>query len=277
MQRWHFISQGQGPDLLLLHGLGGSVFSWRHNLAPLAARFRTTALDLKGHGASCASIAEDFRLEDLVGDVKQFMDAAGIAQAVMAGNSLGGSLAVLLAHHHPDRVRALILLAPALFLRRLPVIVYPLKIPVMGWLLGALSGPWIIPPALRLNYADHRSITAAVVEGYSKPLRSLARRMTLTKLCRQLVVPPPSRVESILADLQVPVAIIWGEQDRILPARQLQRLRECLPRAQVHLLAGVGHNPQEEAPAAVNKIIIAFWGQLAKTDTWAGTPAKQRL
>lgn len=257
---WHSLSRGVGPDLLLLHGLGGSVFSWRHNLEPLAAHFRVTALDLKGHGDDPAGLHEDFSLPALVQDVVAFLDAAGITQTALAGNSLGGSLAVLLAHAHPHRVSSLVLLAPALFLPRLPWITLPLKLPGLGWLLGALlAGPWIISPALRLNYADPRLLTPDVVSGYSRPLRRLARRLTLTKLCRQLRLPPVSRLTAVLGDLKLPVLVIWGLEDRILPVAHASRLLRCLPQARLHLLPGVGHNPQEEAPDAVNKIIIAFF------------------
>jgi len=259
--RWHYLQAGEGPDLILLHGLGASVFSWRHNLEPLARIFRVTALDLKGCGESSASAEDNLSLEALVQDVLDFMDALEIKQAALAGNSLGGSVALLLAQRRPERVSALILLAPAVITNRLPWIVYPLKLPLIGWVGAMLLGPWIIPLALRLAYHDHRLITPEVIAGYGRPFRSLKKRLALRALCRSLNPWSPARVMALLASVRQPIAVIWGEEDRILPPQQAYWLQDHLPQSKLYLLLGVGHAPQEENPLQVNKIIIDFLQQ----------------
>ncbi|MFP3868176.1 MAG: alpha/beta fold hydrolase [Desulfobacteraceae bacterium] len=259
--RWHYRQAGQGPHLLLLHGLGASVFSWRHNLDTLARYFRVTALDLKGCGAAPAAMADEFNLEALVQDVLDFMEAMEIKRAALAGNSLGGSVALLLAQRRPEQFSALILLAPAVITNRLPWIIYPLKVPIIGCLAALLMGPWIVPLALRLAYHDHRLITPEVIAGYAQPLRSPKKRLILRALCRGLHPWSPARVMALLASVRQPTAIIWGEQDRILPPEQADWLLEHLPQAELYLLPGVGHAPQEEEPNRVNKIIIDFLHQ----------------
>ncbi len=150
--RWHFAEQGEGPPLLLLHGLGASSFSWRHNLSPLARHFRVLAPDLPPHGRSAAPADGDYTPEALSRAVMDFLDRRGISRTAVAGNSLGGALALLLARDYPERVSALVLLAPAAALTRLPWIFYPLRLPVLGHYAAGLLGPWIIPLALRLAY-----------------------------------------------------------------------------------------------------------------------------
>ncbi len=261
---WYFIDQGRGPNLLLLHGLGASGFSWRQNLGPLARHFRVLAPDLPPHGRSPAPVDGDYTVAGQVRAIMEFLDRRGIEQAALAGNSLGGGLALLLARDYPERFPALILLAPAAALTRVPLIFYPLRLPRLGQLAAACLGPWIIPAALRLIYHRRELITPEVISGYAAPFREFPRRLALGSLCRQLNPLPLDQVESLLQKLQKirqPVSLIWGEQDRILPVRQAYWIKERLPRAQLHILPQVGHAPQEEAPEEVNKIIIAFLGR----------------
>jgi pimeloyl-ACP methyl ester carboxylesterase len=256
--RWFFLDEGQGPDLLLLHGLGASSFSWRDNLAPLSRHFRVLAPDLPGHGSSPAPLTADYRPEALAQGVLEFMDRRGLAEVAVAGNSLGGGLALLLARDHPQRVTALILLAPAVALTRIPWIFYPLRLPGLGLLAAALMGPWIIPLALRLAYHRWDRITPQVVAGYAAPFRDLRRRLALRRLCRQARLQPLEEIEAWLKSVRQPTLIIWGQKDRILPVAQAHWLKARLPQAELVLLPQVGHAPQEEAPEEVNKIIIDF-------------------
>lgn len=258
-EAWHYEEQGQGPNLLLLHGLGASSFSWRDNLGALSRHFRVIAPDIPPHGRSPAPLDGDYRLEALTQGVLDFMDRRGFGQTVVAGNSLGGGLALLLAREDPDRIKALILLAPAAGLERMPWIFYPLRLPgVWGRMAAALLGPWFIPGAVWYMYRRRERITPEVVAGYARPYRELNRRLALGRLCQSLEIWPLERVEAMLQEIHQPTAIIWGEKDRILPPAQGFWLKARLPRARWHLLTGVGHAPQEEAPDEVNKIIIDF-------------------
>jgi len=258
-EAWFFIEQGHGPPLLLLHGLGASSFSWRDNLGPLSRHFRVIAPDIPPHGRSPAPLDGDYRLEALTQGVMDFMDRRGIGEAAVAGNSLGGGLALLLAQARPDRVKALALLGAAAALTRVPLIFYPLRLPgLLGMMAAALLGPWFIPGAIRYMYQRRDRITPEVVAGYAAPYREFQRRLALGRLCRSLEIWPLEKVEAMLKEIHQPCALIWGEKDRILPPAQGEWLKARLPQARWHLLAGVGHAPQEEAPDEVNKIIIDF-------------------
>jgi pimeloyl-ACP methyl ester carboxylesterase len=257
-REWAFSAQGRGPDLLLLHGFGASSFSWRDNVEVLSRHFRVWTLDLPGHGSSPAPLTADYRPEALAQGVSDFLDRRGLAKVAVAGNSLGGGLALLMARDHPQRVTALILLAPAVALTRIPWIFYPLRLPGLGLLAAALMGPWVMPLALRLTYWRWDRITPQVVAGYAAPFRDLRRRLALRRLCRQARLQPLEEIEAWLKSVRQPTVIIWGQEDRILPVAQAYWLKARLPQAQMVLLAQVGHAPQEEAPQQVNKIIIDF-------------------
>lgn len=261
---WSFREQGRGYPLILLHGLGACSFSWRENLAPLAAHFRVVAPDLPGHGRTPAALTPDFRLETLSRGILSFLDRRGIKEAALVGNSLGGSLALLLAAAEPRRFPALALLAPAAAITRVPWLFYPLRLPLLGPALAALLGPWIVPLALRLTYHRPELITPEVVAGYAPTFRPLANRLALGRLARQVDSWPLARVAALLQSLTQPVCLIWGEEDHILPTRQAAWVQDRLRRSEPHLLPGVGHSPQEEAPALVNEILIAFLARSIK-------------
>jgi pimeloyl-ACP methyl ester carboxylesterase len=258
LNEWYFKVAGPGPPLVLLHGMGASSFSWRHNLGPLARHFRVWAPDLPGHGRSPADPGADYCLEALSRGVLAFLDRQGIGPAALAGNSLGGGLALLLARDHPEQIAALVLLAPAAALTRLPWLCHPLRLPGLGRLCASLLGPWLIPWALRLAYHRRELITPEVVAGYAAPFRDLNHRLALRRLCLQARIRPLAEIENLLRNIRQPVTLIWGARDRILLPDQALWLKARLPQAELHLLPEVGHVPQEEAPAAVNKIIIAF-------------------
>jgi len=257
-QDWYVAEAGQGFPLVLLHGLGASSFSWRENLGPLSRRYRVLAPDLPGHGRTSAAAVPDFRLETLSVEIVRLLNRRGVDRAALAGNSLGGGLALLLARHQPERFPALVLLAPAVCLRRPPTLFYPLRLPLLGLLAAALLGPWIVPLALRQAYHRSELITPEVVAGYALTFRSLANRLAIRRLVGQIEAWPPARVENLVRQITQPLCLIWGKEDRILPLDQAEWLRKRLPQAEVHLLPEVGHAPQEEDPALVNEIAVAF-------------------
>ncbi len=257
-QAWFYQEAGRGFPLVLLHGLGASSFSWRGNIEPLSHHFQVLAPDLPAHGRTPPDAVPDYQLSTLTREIVHFLDRHGVAQAALAGNSLGGSLALLLARDHPERFPALVLLAPAVALSRLPWFFYPLRLPLLGKGLAALLGPWTVLAGLHYTYYRRELITPEVIAGYTPTFRTLANRLALRRLICQADPLPLSQVADLLRQLSQPLCLIWGKQDRMLPLKQGVWLKEHLPRTELHILSEVGHAPQEEAPEVVNEIIIAF-------------------
>ncbi len=255
---WYVEISGQGPDLVLLHGLGASSFSWRHNRAELSRHFRVITPDLPGHGRSPAPVDADYRLEALVHGVRDFLDWYGLATVALGGNSLGGGLSLVFAREHPSRVAALALLAPAAALTRMPPVFLPLRLPVLGSAAAALLGPWLLPWFMRRVYCHPEPLLPEAVPGYAPPYREFCRRLALRQVCLQLSVRPLAEIADLLQTLSQPATLIWGEKDLILPPAQGHWIAAQLSQAEFHLLPEVGHAPQEEAPDLVNKIIIDF-------------------
>jgi pimeloyl-ACP methyl ester carboxylesterase len=263
-QAWFCQEAGRGFPLLLLHGLGASSFSWRGNIGPLSRHYQVMAPDLPAHGYTLPDAVPDYHLSTLTRELLHLLDRHGVAQAALAGNSLGGSLALLLARDHPERFPALVLLAPAVAVPRLPWLFYLLRLPLLGAALPALLGPWTARAGLHYAYYRRELITPEVIAGYTPTFRTLANRLALRRLICQVDPLPLSQVADLLRQVNQPLCLIWGEHDRILPRQQGVWLKEHLPRVELHILPGVGHAPQEEAPEVVNEIIIAFLARSLK-------------
>lgn len=250
--------------MVLLHGLGASGFSWRENKGPLSRYYRVLVPDLPAHGRTPPDVVPDLGLETLTRELFRFLKSHGIRRAALLGNSLGGSLALLLARDYPERFPALVLLAPAVAVSRLPRFFYPLRLPLLGAALAAFLGPWTAKVALYRAYHRRELITPEVIAGYAPVFRTLANRLALRRLIQGLDPLPLSQVEALLPQLPQPICLIWGKEDHILPVSQGLWLKDRLPRAELHVLPEVGHAPQEEAPALVNEIIIAFLARSLK-------------
>jgi pimeloyl-ACP methyl ester carboxylesterase len=240
---------------VLLHGLGASSFSWRHNRARLSRHFRVITPDLPGHGRSPAPLNADYRTETLVRGLADFLDWHGLETVALGGNSLGGGLSLLLAGKQPARVSALVLMAPAAAMTRIPYAFWPLRLPVLGYAVASLLGPWLLPWFMRLVYCHPERLIPEAVAGYAPPYRDLNRRLALRQVCRELEIRP---WRWALLRLAQPTTLI-GETRPHLPGPGMDR---ALP--QRNFLPEVGHAPQEEAPELVNKIIIDFLGRSIK-------------
>jgi len=258
---------GSGPPVLLIHGFGDEVFTWRHQLHALGDQFRLYALDLIGHGFSAHPPIE-YKAEIFIACVLQFMDALGIRSASFVGSSLGAAIALCLAKYHPERVERLVLLGPTIpgtepMGRFLPWVM---------WL--AQRGPlgeWFLRPrfkaavrlALRDAVADRALITDEIVDYYFALTRRPGFAQAYLSTARHWLGWAAHRPS--FGELHMPVLILWGEQDRVHPFRQAGLLRTLIPQARLTSFPGCGHLPHVEQPEAVNALLREFLAGDART------------
>ncbi len=254
--RLHYVEAGEGPPLLLLHGLNGSTFSFRLLMPYLAPHFRTIALDLKGFGYSDRPSGGDYSLGEQARLVAGFLDALGIEKAFVLGHSLGGAVAMRLALAFPERIERLILVSAAddSELRRglrSARLIRPF-LPVVAAF--TLQNQRFRRMSLRSACYDPAFVTTEIMEGYLAPTHIRGHLHALGSLMVDRRLDAPLDVASITQ----PTLIIWGTADRWMPFVHGERLRELIPGAGFVLVEKAGHLVLEEQPQECSRAIIDF-------------------
>ncbi len=254
--RLHYVEAGEGPPLLLLHGLNGSTFSFRLLMPYLAPHFRTIALDLKGFGFSDRPAGGDYSLGEQARLVAGFLDALGVEKAFVLGHSLGGAVAMRLAIAYPERVERLILVSAAddSELRkglRSARVIRPM-LPIVAAF--TLQNERFRRMSLRSACYDPAFVTPEVVEGYLSPTHIRGHLRALGSLMVDRRRDAPLDVTSITQ----PTLILWGTADRWMPSVHGQALQSLIPEASLVLIEKAGHLVLEEQPQESSGAIIDF-------------------
>lgn len=246
--RVHYRDRGprDGPALLLLHGSAASLHTWEGWAAALSDRFRVVALDLPGHGMTGPYPAGgDYSLPGYAGFLDRFADRLGLQRFSLAGNSLGGTIAWTYAGLHPQRVERLILIDAAGYPRPERRRFFGLlNLPGAELALRWFTPRFLVAATLRSVYADPSKVDDALVDRYRDlVLRAGNRAATLPRL-RQFA---PDL--SLLRRLDMPVLVMWGAQDRIVPPADAFRFQNDVEDAALQIYSELGHVPMEEDPA----------------------------
>lgn len=251
-KRTRFLKQGdaEGTPILLIHGFGGDCLGWLFNQEALSEGHTTYALDLPGHGGSSKDVG-DGSLGVMVQAVLDFMDERGIEKAHLVGHSMGGAIALAMALDHSGRVASASLLAPAGLGSEIN----------MTFINGFIEQKRAkkLRSVLELLVAEPGMITNDMIEEIIKYKRLDGTLEALGKLRDGLF--PGGSQETFdagkLAGLSVPVHVIWGEVDQILPVAHADALPDSV---KVARYPATGHLPHMEKASDVNAAILEFLG-----------------
>jgi 4,5:9,10-diseco-3-hydroxy-5,9,17-trioxoandrosta-1(10),2-diene-4-oate hydrolase len=251
----HYQRAGSGRPLLLLHGIVGSAKNWRQNISFLSRDSSVYAVDLFNMGESERIPGLDAGLEATADRLAAYMDALGLTEADIAGHSHGGAVAMMFAARHPDRVRSLILFAPAnpfcdlghqliRFYQTRFGIWLARRIPVLPRMLKAT--------ALSRMYGDPSRVSAGSLEGYIEGLHVPGTMDHILQIVDRWFV-DMGLLRSVLTGLIAkPTLLIWGDRDRAVGLTSARELQRTLPQSSLMVLPGVGHIPFEEMPEICN-------------------------
>jgi len=256
-----YLRDGLGPPLLLLHGLLGYSFSWRHAIPALAQHATVHAVDMLGVGFSDRPSGLDCSLRACAERLLRFLDSAGILECDLLGTSHGGAVAMRAAALQPERIKRLILVAP-----------------VNPWSLNGstmaafLSNPLVAPAFLRVAphlqfihgrllenlYGDPRRIRPGTLEGYSAPFSlpgTFEHGVSILRTWSQDL----KELESALPRIaHIPALILWGAVDNAVDPASAARLRQEFKDCRLLMFEGVGHLPYEEVPEEFNRAVLEF-------------------
>jgi pimeloyl-ACP methyl ester carboxylesterase len=226
-------SEGQGDSIVLLHGWGTSSQSLAGVAACLAPASRVLSVDLPGFGWSQAPAAA-WGIADYAEHVRQFLDEIGIAKAAFLGHSFGGRIAIHFASHHPHRVSHLILVASAgVRPKRGPR--YYVRVATAKALRRLLTLPGLEGVGSRLLSRWQAKV------GSRDYLAAGRLRPTLVKVVNEDLTP-------ILAAVQAPTLLVWGDQDQEVRRPAMDVMAATIPRARLTVFPGAGHFPFRDEP-----------------------------
>jgi len=254
--RLRMIDTGNGTPVVFVHGIGASLYGWRHQLAPLvAAGYRVVAFDNRGFGFSDKP-AHGYSNAAYSHLVVSLLDSLGIASAVLVGHSMGGAIAAEVALAHPDRVRGMVLIDAAGFGVRWPGVLKMARWPVLGAVATSFRGRWITRRILRSTFADPGKVTEADVDQYYAPVPDPNFGRALRGVLREF------RFDTLgggrLSAVQTPTLILWGDADRWIALRDGTRFARELPRSEFVVVSRTGHDAPEESPDQVNRLLLDF-------------------
>lgn len=262
--RYRSAGDPTAPPVLLLHGIARSLEDWDGVFAKLAVDHRVISFDLPGFGLS-ERISDEYSLDSLARFILAALDELGERRPVhVVGNSLGGAVAMQLSAIAPERVRSLVLVNSAGFGREVTLALRIIGLGPVGRRLlqrktraaayrtelslfsdSAFASDERVDHAMRVGGNPAHNETLVAVASHLGTFWGIRRRW------RKRLVP-------ILAEQAKPTLVMWGDEDRVLPAKHLDFARKTFPHAQFHVFAGCGHMPQIEKAAEFDVVVRAF-------------------
>jgi pimeloyl-ACP methyl ester carboxylesterase len=261
--RIRYVDQGSGEPLILVHGITGYLEDWGANIAALSAKYRVIALDLIGSGLSDKPDALAYTQQDIAASVLDFMSAIGIEQAHLCGYSSGGRQVILAGAMAPQRVLSVTALAPAGFDQGTIINFRLATVPGLGELLTrpSMAGTKML---MKTAVFDPSVLNEAMLQRKLDMARQPDAQRIFLRTLRGFVAfrgfkpDALAAAQKVLGDVQCPVLLIWGRDDKFLPFRHSATVQAGLRNVQFIAYDKCGHLPQIEHPNRFNADISAF-------------------
>lgn len=239
------------PAIVLLHGSNADLHTWDAWTAALKGQYRVVRYDQIGHGLTGPSPTGDYSRAAFSADVGKVADKLGLGRFVLAGNSMGGGIALDYALAHPERLNGLVLVdaagAPQLGKAKGNIGFTIARMPGLRNLMTRITPRSVIEKSLHQTVANQAIVTPTMVDRYWELLRYPGnRRATMERFSLGFEHAAPAQ----LARLRVPTLILWGEKDPLIPLASGKWLAQHIPGARMIVYPGIGHIPMEEAAQA---------------------------
>lgn len=255
---------GEGPTLLLIHGMAGSSRTWRAVMPRLSEEFQVLAPDLLGHGASDAPRG-DYSLGNLAALLRDLLVALDIDRVTIVGQSLGGGIAMQFAYQYPEFAERLVLVSSGGLGRE------------VSWMLRALALPgseYVMPvvfPSFVRGVGDR---FAGIVEGLGwraprvaemwqayTSLIDVEHRAAFVRTLRAVIDPGGQAINAtnrLYLAAEVPTLIVWGDKDPIIPVAHAYAAHEAIGGSELEIFEGAGHFPHVEQPERFAQTVLDF-------------------
>jgi len=261
--RINYYQAGQGPPVILLHGFGACTYTWRHLAPELAKDHRVFAIDLKGYGLSDKPEDGKYAVSDQADMVAAFIRTRDLHNLVIIGHSMGGGVTLMtyfkVRPDDPARIKKLVLIDSAGYPQKMPWFIRFARIPVINSLITRLLSPrFATYMVLKKCYYDNDKITEEQIDSYAYYGSLPGAREAVTATARQIL---PEDIEAVTAQyktIKVPVLIIWGAEDEVVPLSVGKKFKRDIPDSELVVLPKCGHIPPEEEAQETRRIIANF-------------------
>ncbi|MBB3036771.1 alpha/beta fold hydrolase [Hoyosella altamirensis] len=262
-----YVDVGEGPPVILVHGLLGSHASWGSQIDKLARDFRVIAVDLYGCGGS-DKFKGDYSLSAHAASLRDLMQHLDIEKAAFVGHSYGGGVSMQMLYLFPERVERLCLVSSGGLGPEVSALLRAASLPGSELVLPIVASPvvrglvGVVAAGMSLVGAPLRA-PASVAEVWRSlgTVADPATRSAFLRITRGVLGPFGQTVCALkyFPDYKdLPAMVIWGRQDRMIPVHQAERHREVMPHAEAVVLDSAGHFPHLDEPEAFHEAIVPF-------------------
>ena len=255
---------GDGPVLLLLHGIAGSSETWIPAMELLQTDYTVVAPDFLGHGRS-AKPGGDYSLGNFANLMRDLLVVLGVERVTVIGQSFGGGVAMQFAYQFPDRCERLVLVDAGGLGREVNWILRLVTLPAAEYLMPVLfpsfAQRWGDPVVRLADRIGLRSVPAMEIWRSYRSLTDAEGRQAFVRTMRSVIDPGGqsiSAIDRLYLTERVPTLIVWGQKDRIIPISHAYQALEAAPHSRLEIMPGVGHFPQSEDPASFVEILTDF-------------------
>jgi pimeloyl-ACP methyl ester carboxylesterase len=256
---------GEGPALVLVHGLAGSSTTWRAVMPALAERHTVVAPDLLGHGES-AKPRGDYSLGAYANGLRDLLEVLGHERVTLVGHSLGGGIAMQFAYQFPERCERLVLVSSGGLGREVHPMLRAAALPGSEWVLPVICTQGLLDTVdSAARFFGRAGLRVApdleeIWRGYAA-LGDAACRQAFVHTLRTIIDPGGQRVSAadrLYLAAELPTMIVWGERDGVIPVAHGRAAHAAIPGSRLELFPAAGHFPHRSDPRRFVEVLRDF-------------------
>ena len=253
--RIHYLEAGIGEPLLLIHGLGQSLYTWRNLFAELSESYRVIAIDLPGHGYSDRPEYFCYSMDEMAEAIKLFLDEKEIISAHMIGFSTGAMYMLRLLTMYPEYVANCIAISPGGISKQMPSLIRSLKSPLKAVFTRNLFSFGDVKKCLQECFYDQTAIDDRVVNQYYEPLSDGYTREALMYAVQNFDL---HHVTEQLKETDHEILLLWGKEDKWHLPNNSVFYQSILQNGRYFLVRNAGHIVQEDTPEKLYQVILSY-------------------
>ncbi len=253
---------GDGPPIILLHGFGASSYTWRYIRGPLSKSNRVICFDLKGFGDSDKPDDPYYSASDQAELIAAFIEQRNMDNVTIVGNSFGGAVGLNVFEKlskRSNRIRRIVLIDSVAPNQVLPNHVRLATVPwIAGLGISIMPANSLAKGILKGAFYDETKISPDAINVYAGYIRLPGAKKAFVRTVRHIFSDQPPQLWEHLNSIHLPVLIVWGEGDKIIPVRNGRKFQQDIPGARSVIIPECGHMPQEEKPKETTEAILQF-------------------